>query len=135
MGEIKMHGMKGFIQQEFRISLQIMECGPAGPKSENRKLATFLPIFVIGKVAKLKRDEEGILARNGARHGMRGVIRAYFREANDILAQGTRHKRSRSFAMKAVCQPPSIGAVFRHSTASAVAKKTVECGFWSLYCT
>src|SRR5262245_32989683 len=123
MGEIKMHGMKGFIQQEFRISLQIIECGPASPKSENRKLATFLPILVIRKVTKLKRDEEGILARNGTRHGMRGVIRAYFREANDILAQGTRNKRSRSFAVKVVCQPTSVGAVFRHSIASAAPKE------------
>src|SRR5215467_78221 len=51
--EIEMDGMERFIQQESRISLQIIECGPAGPKSENRTLAAFLPILVIGKVAKL----------------------------------------------------------------------------------
>src|SRR5262245_25444035 len=123
MWEVEMHGMERFIQQESRISLQIMECGPAGPKSENRKLATSLPIFVIGKVAKLKRDEERILARNGARHGMRGEIRASFRQANNTPVQGMRHKRSRSFAMKVICQPSSVGAVFRHSTASAVAQE------------
>src|SRR5215475_9663639 len=123
MWEIEMHGMERFILQESRISLQIIECGPAGPKSESRKLATFLPIFVIGKIAKLKRDEEGILAGDGTRHGMRRVIRAYFREADDMLAQAMRHKRSSSLAVEAVCQPPSVGTAFRHSTASGVAKE------------
>src|SRR5215510_2759139 len=78
MWEIEMDGMERFIQQESRISLQIIERDPAGPKSENGKLATVLPILVIGKVAKLKRDEEGILARDRTRQGMRRVIRAYF---------------------------------------------------------
>src|SRR5262245_46906301 len=62
MWEIEMHGMERFIQQEPGISLQIIERGPACPKSESGKLATFFPICVIGKVPKLKRDEEGILA-------------------------------------------------------------------------
>src|SRR5262249_3275449 len=89
MWDIEMDGMERFIQQKSRISLQIIKCGPAGPNSESRKLATFFPIFLIGKVAKLKRDEEGILARDAMGHGMRRVIRAYLREADNILAQGT----------------------------------------------
>jgi hypothetical protein len=102
--------MERLIHKESGISLQIVECGAAGPKSENGKLATFLPIAVIGKVAKLKCDEEGVLAWDRIGYRMHRMVCAYFREANDALAQCVRHKRSKTFAVKAVCQTPSIRA-------------------------
>jgi hypothetical protein len=74
MREIEMDGMERLIYKESGISLQIVECGPSGAERETGKLATFFPIFVIGKVAKLKRDEEGVLAWNGIRYGMRRVV-------------------------------------------------------------
>src|SRR5262245_13189559 len=110
MRKIEVHGMKRLIYKKSGISSQIVECGPAGAEGENGKLATSFPIFVIRKVAKLKRDKKGVLSWDGIRYSMRRVVRAYFREADDAVVQGARHKRSRTFAVKAVCQPPSIGA-------------------------